>query len=326
MPPPLSFTPFATATERPGLAELARATRIGRSAARASSAHLLSFGSIYSLALAPARGNGRRLATFLRGSLKRQEEARGASWPRRLAARAVEEAGVRLSDAVLDVSPHIAPASRPAAVIPNEASRLPLIEKARSRQVLGVPQEAFVVGYVGGYAPVKNGEVVARAVRADPESFLLFGGVQRNDHNVGGGEGAARRLVRGLVNEGRAVELAWRDPALLLSAIDVFVAPSFHEGSPNALLEALGSGLACLGARSPGIRETLGPGLPAFDPYAFRELQEILLRLRRNRGELDALRADSGRRGRELMFDWDERASAAILAAFTARESAERTH
>ena len=37
-------------------------------------------------------------------------------------------------------------------------------------------------------------------------------------------------------------------------ASDLFVLPSLSEGMPNALLEALGVGLPCLGSRIPGLR------------------------------------------------------------------------
>jgi glycosyltransferase involved in cell wall biosynthesis len=46
----------------------------------------------------------------------------------------------------------------------------------------------------------------------------------------------------------------------LLAEADVFVLPSYSEGRPNALLEAMAAGLPCVASDIDGVRELLGPG------------------------------------------------------------------
>ena len=41
-------------------------------------------------------------------------------------------------------------------------------------------------------------------------------------------------------------------------ACDIFAMPSFREGVPRALLEAMDLGLPCIGTRTRGIRELIG--------------------------------------------------------------------
>ena len=49
-------------------------------------------------------------------------------------------------------------------------------------------------------------------------------------------------------------------------ASDLFILPSLSEGMPNAMLEALGSGLPCMGSNIPGIKDILQYEELMFDP------------------------------------------------------------
>ena len=44
----------------------------------------------------------------------------------------------------------------------------------------------------------------------------------------------------------------------IMAASDIFVMPSFREGVPRALLEAMDLGLPCVGSNTRGIRELIG--------------------------------------------------------------------
>jgi glycosyltransferase involved in cell wall biosynthesis len=87
-------------------------------------------------------------------------------------------------------------------------------------------------------------------------------------------------------------------------ASDLFVLPSLNEGMPNAMLEALGAGLPCLGSNIPGIRDILYHDELLFDPFDkgtfTAKIQEILSAPR----DFDQLKELCRRRKIQFMFDW----------------------
>jgi glycosyltransferase involved in cell wall biosynthesis len=91
-------------------------------------------------------------------------------------------------------------------------------------------------------------------------------------------------------------------------ASDLFLLPSLSEGMPNALLEALGLNLACMGSRIPGIKDILQYEELMFDP---EDGEAIVHKL--NRFLSDELYADHIlqlclERRKHFSFDWKERA------------------
>jgi glycosyltransferase involved in cell wall biosynthesis len=77
------------------------------------------------------------------------------------------------------------------------------------------------------------------------------------------GDGVSRPELETLVQEkGLAANVRFlglrRDVPHLLRASDVFILPSRHEGSPNALLEAMATGLTCIGMDVGGIPDIIG--------------------------------------------------------------------
>lgn len=112
------------------------------------------------------------------------------------------------------------------------------------RRSLHIAEDAFVVGHVGRFSPVKN------------HAFLLdvFDQLRReNEHAVLllVGDGDLRSSM-----EEKAKTMGLEDHVLftgvrndvcdLMQAMDVFVFPSLYEGLPVSLVEAQASGLPCL--------------------------------------------------------------------------------
>ena len=105
-------------------------------------------------------------------------------------------------------------------------------------------ENKLVVGHVGRFARQKNHsyllEIFAqlRAIRED--AVLLLVGTGELEASL-----RARTLELGLEE---AVIFAGQrfDIPQLLSAMDVFVFPSFHEGMPNTVIEAQATGLPCI--------------------------------------------------------------------------------
>lgn len=118
--------------------------------------------------------------------------------------------------------------------------------------------DPIVVGTVGNLTPVKNQGVLIRAC-----SRLLNDGLKVELRIAG--EGPQREELTklatclGILNN---VHLLGHldDVPGFLRQLDIFALPSFSEANPNALLEAMASGLSCVGSRVGGIEELLDGG------------------------------------------------------------------
>jgi glycosyltransferase involved in cell wall biosynthesis len=167
-------------------------------------------------------------------------------------------------------------------------------QRRATRDELGIPHDAWVVGTVGRLEPVKNHALLLRAMAPL---------CQRGAHLVLVGDGGEREALGALARElpgGESIHLLGmrRDIARLLQAMDAFAISSDSEGLPLALLEALAARLPVVSTAVGGIvsvlrHEETGLLGPAGDAAA---LQAHLERLRDDR----ALAAVLGEAGREL--------------------------
>jgi len=145
--------------------------------------------------------------------------------------------------------------------------------RAEVRRELGLPDTAPVVVSVGHITSVKGADVLLEAtpriLEEVPEAKVLL---------VGGGpeaeEAALRRRVQELGLEGCFVFAGHRsDVPDMLEASDVFALSSRSEGQPNALIEAMAMGLACVSTSVGGVPEIVNDGeeallVPSEDPDA----------------------------------------------------------
>ncbi|HUP24834.1 MAG TPA: glycosyltransferase [Thermoanaerobaculia bacterium] len=213
---------------------------------------------------------------------------RAARWTRRLCDRvvAVSEA----SRQALIEREHCDPAR--IVVIENgvDCQRFRPRNAERARRALGLSEAALVIGAIGRLSPKKGFHDLVAAVErlsaADlPVELVLVGeGPERARLEA---EARAARL------DGRIRFLGHRsDVEDLYAAFDVFVLPSYEEGSPNALLEAMASGCPVIATAVGGTPEILdGPSLGRLiapgDPVGMAATLEELLRdpaLRRRLG------------------------------------------
>ncbi|MBB3730105.1 glycosyltransferase [Nonomuraea dietziae] len=119
--------------------------------------------------------------------------------------------------------------------------------RERTRDALGLPREAFVVGGVGRLEPGKRFDLLVEAMLGLDDTFLLL---------VGAG---SRRLQ--LENLARALGVDRRvifagespDTRAMLSAMDVLAAPSQEETFGLAIVEALAAGLPVLYDTCPAV-------------------------------------------------------------------------
>lgn len=88
---------------------------------------------------------------------------------------------------------------------------------------------------------------------------------------------------------------------------DLFVMPSINEGMPNAMLEALGLGLPCIGSRIPGIIDILQYDELLFDPINEEELAHKIRLFFSDQQYSNKVKMLCEERKKAFIFDWKER-------------------
>ena len=154
-------------------------------------------------------------------------------------------------------------------------------DRLRNRTPLGLPADAWVIGSVGRLRLEKNHALLLRALAkllgSIPNAWLAL---------VGDGEleNSLRRLAGELRILHRIAFLgSRRDIPEILACFDVYCLPSFHEGMPISLLEAMASKLPVVASGVVGIRELVqdarsGLLFPSNDPDALCDALQTLHR------------------------------------------------
>ncbi|MFB7516758.1 glycosyltransferase [Streptomyces sp. NPDC056144] len=191
--------------------------------------------------------------------------------------RALYLASERLGTSTVAVSPSVArrladwgvPPAR-IRVVPNgiETDRFAFDARARrlTRGVLGIPEDAYVVGGVGRLTPGKRFDRLVRAVASVPEARLLL--VGEGDQRaallrVAEECGAADRvLLAGACEDPPTVASLGPSLPELLAAMDVFVSTSPDETFGLAVVEALAAGLPVLYVACPAIDDLTPDAAP----------------------------------------------------------------
>lgn len=182
------------------------------------------------------------------------------------------------------------------------------------RQQLGIPDGAFVVGIIARMVREKGvGEFLqaAIAVAAKNQSvcFLMVGERLNSDH---AGNVAVELVQATSVLASRLIVTGARsDIPELLAAMDVFCLPSWREGMPRTIIEAMMMSRPVVATNIRGSREEVVPGetgylVPTRDPQA---LAEAFLRCA---ADIGAMR-EMGMRGRQRALQlYDERRVVAL--------------
>jgi len=196
---------------------------------------------------------------------------------------------------------------------PDPTARLP-----EARRSLGLPT-GLLLAFAGRLDPQKGLHTLVEALRllaagCQGARLLIMGdGPQRAEleQAVRGAGVSDRVLFRGLV----------ADVAPYLRACDIFVFPSVGEGMPNALLEAMASGLPCVASAVGGCMDVITDGqtgllTPPGDAAALQSALQQLIQSPEMRKRLGAAAHDSvaSRFGLERMV---ERYEALFRAAGT---------
>lgn len=117
-------------------------------------------------------------------------------------------------------------------------------ERIKIRNEFSIVDSVKVIGHVGRFSQQKNHmfllDVFNEIHKTDPQTVLMLAGKGELEKQIKE-KVAAMNLEDSVIFTGIRSDI----PALL-SAMDVFVFPSFYEGMPNTVIEAQATGLPCL--------------------------------------------------------------------------------
>ena len=170
--------------------------------------------------------------------------------------------------------------------------------RRETRRVLGVPEDAFVVGWIGRMTAVKRTEDVVAALRA-----LHDRGVDAYLCMIGDGpdRDAVERKAHELSVMRRCLFLGYRqDVAPYYAAFDAMILPSVNEGTPVSAMESLAARRPVVATRVGGVPDVVRDGEDGFlvGVGAPGELADRLARLAAD----PSLREAMGARGRERVL------------------------
>ncbi|MFJ3894053.1 glycosyltransferase [Streptomyces sp. NPDC090083] len=192
--------------------------------------------------------------------------------------RALYLASERLGRSTVAVSPTVAerlkrwgvPGPR-IEVVPNGIDlarfRFDPVQRLRTRQRLGLPEGAYVIGGIGRLAAGKRFDVLVRALAHLPDDYwlLLVGGgteenlLRRTAHDYGVADRVLFTGERPYVPDGTPGP----DLPSLTAAMDLLASPSPEEAFGLAVVEGLASGLPVLYASCPAIEDLPPQAAPA---------------------------------------------------------------
>jgi len=195
-------------------------------------------------------------------------------------------------------------------IIPNGVSaRFKPGNRVLCRQMKDLPEEAFIVLFVGLFVPVKGLDVLIDALskwrtETDWKCVLVGDGPEEKD--------IADRILRHELN--RQFVFAGRQPVecipAWMQAADVLVLPSRSEGRPNVAIEAQACGIPVVATRVGGTAEIVMDGKTGVlvDPENSDALENALRIMKRN----ENLRLEMGKRANEFIseqgFTWKDNA------------------
>jgi glycosyltransferase involved in cell wall biosynthesis len=150
--------------------------------------------------------------------------------------------------------------------------------KENIRSELGIPQDFFAVGHLGRYDKSKNHstilKVAEKLIDIDKSYFFLFSGRDTEKLNI---------KIQELGLSKHTMVLGYRkDVSRIFKALDCFYFPSITEGQPNALIEAMLSGLPIACSNIKPILECIPPKTEylTFNPLDINKPVDIIEKIK----------------------------------------------
>jgi glycosyltransferase involved in cell wall biosynthesis len=188
---------------------------------------------------------------------------------------------------------------------------------SKTREKYGIPANAKVLVTAGVLNRGKNIELLLHCLlQIGIENLYLIvvgdGSSEADFHYRDSLQGLAKTL--GV--DRQVIFTGWLEKEELWKiylASDLFVLPSLSEGMPNALLEASGVGLACMGSNIPGTKDILHYEDLMFDPLEEESLLQKIQGFFSDRQFVDKVKRLCQERKDVFVFDWKERAFEMIM-------------
>jgi glycosyltransferase involved in cell wall biosynthesis len=291
---------------------------------------LIAFGSLYAFIQGFSKWFLKRpMVTFIRGNSSFGFQMRNSFKYAVYLNRAIENIGLHFSDRIItnntafqeELSEGLGRRSIEVQVLFNDIPPMDIYEPEdiyRTRDKYGVPGNAKVLVAAGVLNRGKNIEVLIKCLpKLDVENlFLIVAGegtieadMRYKDYLI--------ELMKSLKVDRKVIFTGWlekQDLWKIYLASDLFVLPSLSEGMPNALLEALGAGLPCIGSSIAGIKDILQYEELMFDPRDEETLVDKIQQLFTDRQILDKVKRLCQTRKDVFAFDWKDRIFEAITA------------
>ena len=181
----------------------------------------------------------------------------------------------------------------------------------QTRDKYGIPRNAKVLVTAGILNRGKNIETLISCLsklEVKNVCFLIVGdGSTKTDFRY---KDHLKKLAEKLRVSEKVIFIGWLEKEDLWKIYlfsDLFVLPSLSEGMPNAMLEALGSGLSCIGSNVAGIKDILQYKELLFDPLDGKAIAEKIQRVFSDSRFFNKIKELCQERKKVFVFDWKEK-------------------
>ena len=169
-----------------------------------------------------------------------------------------------------------------------------LMDKGLCRKKLGLPQDAYIVVFLGWFKHIKGPERVSRAIS------LINDGEKVYSIFIGAGSEETPQCEN-ILFKGR---LLHQEVPEYLNAADAFVLPTLNEGCCNSIVEAMACGLPIISSDLPFNWDILSESNSIMiDPNNIEEIANAIVRLRDDKDKRISLAQGSIESAKELTID-----------------------